>query len=110
MLNSQSLFNPVLASTNYKVILDPLGFKLMMDIFGHVQSLISDKRCPIGVEVFMKSHFMIKPCRLIEIDKINNIARYSLFDTKYCQMVFRSDRWHFSRALFGNPWSIKSEW
>ena len=82
----------------------------MMDIFGHVQSLISDKRCPIGVEVFMKSHFMIKPCRLIEIDKINNIARCSLIDTKYCQMAFRSARWHFSRALFGNLWSIKSEW
>ena len=44
------------------------------------------------------------------IDKINNIARYNLIDTKYRQMVFKSARWHCSRALFGNPWSNKSEW
>ena len=37
------------------------------------------------------------------IDKINNIARHNLIDTKYHQMVFRSARWHCSCGLFGNP-------
>ena len=44
------------------------------------------------------------------IDNINNIARYNLSDKKYRQMVFRSARWSCSRAMFGNPWSNKSEW
>ena len=44
------------------------------------------------------------------INKINNIAWYNLIDTKYFQMVFRLVRWRCSRALFGNPWSNKSEW
>ena len=46
----------------------------------------------------------------ISIDKINNIARYNLIDTKFHQMVFRSARWRCSRALYGNQWSNKSEW
>ena len=44
------------------------------------------------------------------IDKINNIARYNLIDTKYRQMAFQLARWCCSRALFGNLWSNKSEW
>ena len=44
------------------------------------------------------------------IDKINNIAKYNLINTKYCQMAFWSVRWRCSRALFGNPWSNESEW
>ena len=44
------------------------------------------------------------------IDKINNIAKYNLIDTKYCQMVFQLARWRCSPALFGNPWSNKTEW
>ena len=32
------------------------------------------------------------------IDKVNNIARYNLINTKY------------GHGLFGNPWSNKSEW
>ena len=47
---------------------------------------------------------------MVEIDKINNIARYNLIDTKYRQMVFRSARWRCSCLLFGKPWSNKSEW
>ena len=37
-------------------------------------------------------------------------TRYNLIDTKYRQMAFQSARWHCSLALFGNPWSNKSEW
>ena len=44
------------------------------------------------------------------IDKINNIPRYNLINTKYRQMAFRSTRWRCSRVLFGNPWSNESEW
>ena len=47
---------------------------------------------------------------MVEIDKINNIARYNLIDTKYRQMVFRSARWRCSCLLFRKPWSNKSEW
>ena len=47
-------------------------------------------------------------CWRIEI--INNIARHNLIDAKYHQMAFRSARWRCSRALFGSPWSNKSEW
>ena len=48
--------------------------------------------------------------RTTYIDKINNIVRCNLIDTKYHQMGFRSARWRCSHALFGNPWSMKSEW
>ena len=41
---------------------------------------------------------------------VNNKARYNLIDTKYSQMAFQLARWRCSRALFGNPWSNKSEW
>ena len=44
------------------------------------------------------------------IDKMNNIVGYNLNDTKYRQMAFQLARWHCSLALFGNPWSNKSEW
>ena len=44
------------------------------------------------------------------IDKMNNIVRYNLNDTKYRQMAFQLARWRCSCGLFGNTWSNKSEW
>ena len=69
-----------------------LGFSLVSDFVHNVES--RSKVC---------SSFTT-------IDKMNNIARYNLIDTKYRQMEFRSARWRCSRALFGNTWSNKSEW
>ena len=73
---------------------------------------------------FLRSYFIMNaplfswPFQVIKIwmgnmeyiDKINNIARYTLINTKYRQMAFRLARWHCSCVLFGNPWSNKSEW
>ena len=42
----------------------------------------------------------------VSIDKINNIARYNLIDTKYRQISFQLARWGCSHALFGTRVSI----
>ena len=73
--------------------------------WGEVKKVLGNK---IGLR-FILEH-CVQWAEKSGIDKINNIARYNLIDTKYQQMAFRLARWCCNHALFGNPWSNKSEW